>query len=224
MNIAIIDDSELISQMILKAVKPYGYIPHRIKSSDYDTKMNIDSYKLITIGTTIFKSSQYEIIKDLRLRNKNIPIVGILNGRNNSSKLTLFEAGADDVLSYPFLIKELIARMENILNRSEIRKDKKYSIDNIIVDTGSKSVRYKDDEIELRRKEYSILEYLVRNQGRTISRSELLDNVWDYRKITSSNTVDVHISNLRKKIHKEGLIKTIHGFGYKVETPKKLNK
>ena len=84
------------------------------------------------------------------------------------------------------------------------------------IDVESKCVFKNSKELELRRKEYDLLEYLLRNKERTVSRCELLDHVWDYRKYTGSNTVDVHVKRLRDKLEDQGFIKTIHGVGYQI--------
>ncbi len=216
MNIAIIDDSELISQMVTNALKPYGYIPDRIKSSQIND-ISINNYQMITISSSLYNAQQKELIEKFRKNSTSIPIIAILNKGDWKDRITLFESGADDVLNFPFPIKELIVRIQSLLNRPKQRQDKQYDINDIIINTAEKCARYKDKEIDLRRKEYSILEYLVKNQGRTVSRTELMDNIWDYRKITGSNTLDVHISNLRKKLSGRDIIKTVHGFGYKIE-------
>lgn len=216
MNIAIIDDSELISQMVTNALKPYGYIPDRIKSSQI-RDISIENYQMLTVSSSLYNVEQKELVESFRKESLSIPIIAILNKGDWKERISLFESGADDVLNFPFPIKELVVRIENLLRRPKERADKQYNIEDIIINTAEKCARDGEKEIELRRKEYSILEYLAKNQGRTVSRTELMDNIWDYRKITGSNTVDVHISNLRKKLSGKDIIKTVHGFGYKIE-------
>lgn len=221
MNIAIIDDSELISQMISKSVKPYGYIPQVIKSKNVKNEDFVSNkFKLLVINSSLLHKFQTDLIKEIRRINKEIAILGVIKSKNVNDKICVYESGADDVINFPFLIKEFLIRIENIMSRKGSRKDKVYNLDKIFINTGEKSVKYEDEEIDLRRKEYSILEYLARNQGRTVSRNELLDNIWDYTKITESNTIDVHISNLRKKLSNGKIIKTVHGFGYRIDKKK----
>jgi len=93
-------------------------------------------------------------------------------------------------------------------------------IGDILLDTTNKTVSVKNSDIDLRKKEYQLLEYLVRNRNRTVSRCELLDHVWDYRSYTGSNTIDVHVKRLRDKIPCKGLIETVHGQGYRVKDSK----
>ena len=98
--------------------------------------------------------------------------------------------------------------------------DKNVYIGDLMVDLQEKAV-YKDNmDIEIRRKEYDLFEYLVRNHDRVVSRCELLDHVWDYRKYIGSNTIDVHINRLRDKLKDKDLIRTIHGVGYQINTKK----
>ncbi len=88
------------------------------------------------------------------------------------------------------------------------------------MDTSSKSIYKENEEIEVRNKEYDLFEYLVRNKERPISRCELLDHVWDYREYVGSNTIDVHINRLRKKLKDSNIIETVHGIGYVVRDRK----
>jgi len=90
-------------------------------------------------------------------------------------------------------------------------------IGDVLLDTNNKTVSTKNSDIDLRKKEYQLLEYLVRNKNRTISRCELLDHVWDYRSYTGSNTIDVHIKRLRDKLPRKSLIETVHGQGYRIK-------
>jgi DNA-binding response OmpR family regulator len=102
--------------------------------------------------------------------------------------------------------------------------DKNIYIGDFLLDLDNRSV-YKDDkDIEIRKKEYDLFEYLVRNKGRVVSRCELLDHVWDYREYIGSNTVDVHINRLRDKLEDRNLIETVHGVGYQVKDLEKDSK
>jgi len=120
-------------------------------------------------------------------------------------------------------MQELLARIQSILRRPNNYVDSKIYIGDVLLDTQNKSISINNREVELRKKEYELLEYLVKNRNRTVSRCELLDHVWDYRSYTGSNTVDVHIKRIRDKISNKSLIETVHGQGYRVKerkTPK----
>jgi DNA-binding response OmpR family regulator len=217
MNTLIIDDSNIISHMISSALKPYGYEISHKKLKDFEnSRENLSQFDLFIINTSISSIEGIELIRRVRRRSKRSYIIGIITKGDWREKISFLEAGADDVLNYPFPMQEIVARIQNVTSRPQRRVEPKYKIGETVIDLNSRNVILNDKPLYLRKKEFGILEYLARNNQRPVSRSELLDNVWDYRKITGSNTVDVHISSIRKKTGDRKIIKTVHGFGYRI--------
>lgn len=226
MLISIIEDSQTIGHIISSTLKTYGYIPRVVTSKTIDTK-GLPNAKLHIINSMLKEHSSEKIMKALKSQDDPPGIIFINNKGTWKDNVRLLDLGADDVLSYPFPMQELLSRIKAIQNRSVTSHIKIYESKNLVVDQ-TKQLAYLADSPEepfnLRRKEFSLLKYLMRNKERPISRSELLDNVWDYRRINNSNTVDVHVNSLRKKLGKRAFIKTVHGFGYQLNdsepTPK----
>ena len=158
------------------------------------------------------------------MKNSNTSkILGICNKGSWVEKVEFLKQGGDDVLTYPFPIQELVARIQSLMRRPKSYIDENIYIGDYLLDLQERTL-YKDDkDIEIRKKEYDLFEYLIRNKGRTVSRCELLDHVWDYRQYVGSNTIDVHINRLRDKLNDKDIIKTVHGVGYQINE-KKLNK
>ncbi|MEE8325316.1 MAG: response regulator transcription factor, partial [Candidatus Humimicrobiaceae bacterium] len=124
---------------------------------------------------------------------------------------------ADDFLTKPFEFSELLARMRAFLRRSSEHKTNILSVLDITLSTEKEEVKVGGSEVRLTRKEYMILEYLLRNKGQLISRNQLLEHAWDRNVDIFTNVVDSHIKNLRKKLGKSGkIIKTIYGSGYRI--------
>jgi len=137
-----------------------------------------------------------------------------------SDKVAGLDTGADDYMTKPFAIEELLARIRVALNRKRNQKEPKYEnlqIGDLKINLASRSVFYKDEEIILTKKEYELLEYLVRNRNIVLSREQLLNHVWDYEYFGDTNVVDVYIRYLRQKIDEKygiHLISTVRGVGY----------
>lgn len=218
MNVLIIENSTTLSQLLQKALEAYGYNT-TLDTDEFTSKalvhQNIFDFALI--NTNLGEETTSKIIKTIRKENQTIKLLGVCNKGGWVEKVNFLNQGGDDVLTYPFPIQELLARIQSLMRRPKDYIDENLYIGKYIVDTQNRIVTVNEHEVPLRKKEYDLLEYLVRNQNRTISRCELLDHVWDYREYVGSNTIDVHIKRLRDKLDDKGFIKTIHGIGYKVQ-------
>jgi DNA-binding response OmpR family regulator len=224
MNILIIEKSKTISYILKNTLIAYSY-----NVSEDNSEFNSENlvkrkiFEVIILDTNLIgKFSTIDILKRIKgLKNSDCKILGICSTGNWKDKVNFLNNGGDDVLSYPFPIQELIARIQSLLRRPINYIDSRMYIGEVVVDTRNKSVSVENRDVDLRKKEYELLEYLMRNRNRTVSRCELLDHVWDYRSYTGSNTVDVHIKRIRDKILKKGIIETVHGQGYRIKDRKR---
>jgi DNA-binding response OmpR family regulator len=209
------EDSRLISEALETSLVNYGYITKR-KSYDEFLKSNCYVKDTDVLIINIDFEISDKLLEKMRNENPSLALVGLNTTNNWTKKLSLLKNGFDEVLDYPFPSQEMIVRIENILKRPRNTSKHILGTKTIQVDTRAKRVMHNKSEIQLRKKEFCLLEYLVRNKNRTVSRNELLDHVWDYNKINSSNTVDVHVKRLRDKIDNPRMIQTVHGFGYRI--------
>ncbi len=137
-----------------------------------------------------------------------------------ATKIEALNLGADDYLAKPFSLAELLARVHALLRREKKITGPKLVVADLEMDTRAHTVARAGKVIPLNRKEFALLEYLMRNPGTTLTRSMILEHVWDMNADPFTNTVDVHIRFLREKIdvgRRKKLLKTVHGFGYKIE-------
>jgi DNA-binding response OmpR family regulator len=225
MNILIIENSSTLSQLISKSLNAYGY-KVTLDNKDFTNKHLVDKniFDLFLINTNLGKGVTKKLLKYIVKKSKGSKVLGICNKGSWIEKVNFLNNGGDDVLTYPFPIQELLARIQSLMRRPRSYVDKNIYIGDFLLDLDNRSV-YKDDkDIEIRKKEYDLFEYLVRNKGRVVSRCELLDHVWDYREYIGSNTVDVHIKRLRDKLEDKDLIETVHGVGYQVKDPENNSK
>lgn len=167
--------------------------------------------------------SGLEVCKALRRRNATVPILILSGSKKPSTKVSLFEAGADDYLTKPFAIAELRARLLALLKRAN-RNDQSQDlyllkVGNLTLDPLSRHVERSGKPIQLRRKEFDILEYLMRNHNKIVTRSMIMDSVWESGSSSWDSTINVHIKRMRDKIdrpYKRKLIKTAYGLGYTI--------
>lgn len=219
MSITIIEDSRTIAHIISNTLKAYGFTP-RIFSSLEIHREGIPLGEIFILNSNLINFQSTAVITEAKKRSPAPGIICINNRGSWKDNVKMIEAGADEAMSYPFPMQELVARLRSIINRPKEKVIKTYEAGPLCVNTYSREILLQDKPLELRRKEFSLLSYLVRNQDRPVSRSELLDNVWDYRRINNSNTVDVHINRLRNKLGDTDIIKTVHGFGYQIKPRK----
>jgi len=215
MNVLIIEDSNSTGKILSSILESRNFRTKICRSLDIDysdIKENKYSFILMNINLEIDSIS---ILKNIKKQNIKLVVIGISSKGTRKEKVEFLNHKANDVIEYPFPIEELMARINRFMRKDE-DEESIIRLRNIELDTGNKSVKINNKEVKLRRKEYELLEYMIKNPNRSISRIELLDHVWDYRRITGSNTIDVHVKRLRDKLPKRGYIKTLHGFGYKI--------
>jgi two-component system copper resistance phosphate regulon response regulator CusR len=158
-----------------------------------------------------------ELLRQLRRTNSKVPVL-VLTARDAvQDKVANFEAGADDYLTKPFAFAELLVRVKALLRRGPVNRASVIRLDNLELDRLSQQVRRAGRRIELTSKEYSLLEYMMSNAGRVLSRTMIIEHVWDKSFDGITNIVDVYVRHLRNKVdetHDRKLIRTVRGVGY----------
>lgn len=175
-------------------------------------------YNLIIIDYILPGKSGLEVLKDIRAKGVNTPIM-IMSVRSEiDDKVSLLESGADDYIVKPFTYQEFRARVHALLRRNYKIIDETMVIDDLTIDISKTEVIKKGEKVYLTRKEFMLLQSLARNPGKVITRAELLEEVWNRDSDPFSNTVEAHIRNLRKKLESDKrIIHTVPGRGYKIE-------
>lgn len=217
MNILIIEESKTISQLIKRSLESQGFNT-TVDNINFCNRSFVKRkvFEVVVINTNLPKENTLKILKDIRSIDRNIKILGLCSHGGWKDKVSFLKNGGDDVVSYPFPIQELVERINSLHRRPKSYMDRNLYIGGYCLDRENFTIKEKDRHIKLRKKEYEVLEYLVRHKDRTVSRCELLDHVWDYRDYIGSNTIDVHIKRIRDKLERKDLIRTIHGKGYRV--------
>lgn len=220
MNILIIEDSSSVSHIISSILRSREYIVKETTSMQFEERdIKSGVFELIILNTSLDKGT-LEIQKRIRNESNRILLLGVSTKSTWKEKVDFLNNGGDDVLDYPFPMQELLARISSLQRRPKENNEGLLKFKDLEINSEAKNVTKSKKEIPLRRREFTLLEYMVRNKNRTVSRAELLDHVWDYRRATGSNTVDVHVKRLRDKLMDRELIETVHGFGYTVKDKK----
>ena len=217
MNILIIENSSTLSQIMEKTLDSYGY-KVTLDNENFGSKVYVKDgiFEFVILNTKLSGNKSEEILSYIIKHCPKTKVLGVCNNGGWPEKVNFLNHGGDDVLTYPFPMQELLARIQSVSRRPKSYVDSSLYVGDLILETNSKSIQKGNEDIEVRNKEYDLFEYLVRNKDRPISRCELLDHVWDYREYIGSNTIDVHINRLRKKLEDNNIIETVHGIGYVV--------
>jgi len=179
-----------------------------------------EDYDLMIFDIMLPYKDGVSLVKDVRNSNISTPILLLTAKLTLDDKIEGLDSGADDYLTKPFAFEELLARIRALLRRKEKNKQLQLKIVDLLLDTQTHIVKRNNMEINLTPKEYSILEYLLRNKNKVVSRTILTEHVYDYHFDTDSNVIDVHINKLRNKIDKgfeKQILYTIRGVGYTVK-------
>lgn len=223
MRILIIEDDKELNNGLKMALESEGYAVDTYfdgQKSERHILMNHSNYDLIVLDFMLPGKNGIELTQTLRSAEIYVPILMLTGVTDTDNKITALNAGADDYQTKPFSMEELIARVRALLRRPRESLPLEIKTSSITLNTTNKKVFFHGTEIKLTLKEYSILEYLMRNKGMVMSRDQILDHVWDFATNAFSNIVDVHITNLRKKLEKNGapnVLETIRGIGFTIQ-------
>ena len=222
MKLLVVEDNARLSERIFDRL--HGQHSIDIVETGHEVLIKTKSvkYGVILLDLGLPDMSGLEVCKRLRASQIDTPIL-ILTGTNDMVvRVELLNQGADDFMTKPFDANELRARINTLGRRRErqpLQKTIEYA--DLVIDLDQRQVFRSGNQIDLRRKEFDILEYLVSNNGRVLTRDMIMNHVWDDNKSTWHSTIDVHIKHLRDKIDKpygEPIIKTAYGLGYRVDS------
>lgn len=224
MRILLIEDEKDIAEFIkMNLIADFYTVDIALDGERGSFLARTNDYDLIICDYVLPKQTGPEIVKEIRTENKDVPIIILTVKSEIASKVNLFNLGVDDYLTKPFLFEELLAHIKAILRRPAKRENQVLKIDDLLLDTDKHLVKRGRQAITLTRKELSLLEYLLKNRGRIMSRIMIMEHVWDANADPFSNTIESHITNLRRKINlpgKKELIHTVSGRGYKIDLRK----
>jgi two-component system copper resistance phosphate regulon response regulator CusR len=222
MRILLVEDEPRMANVIAKGLREQSYAVDVAADGEealYQTSIN--DYDLILLDVLLPRRDGFEVCRELRARRDATPILMLTARATIDDRVTGFDAGADDYLTKPFSFRELSARVRALMRRNSQLRPDVFQLDDLIVDSASHRVSRASREIELTAKEYALLEFLARRAGQLVSRTEIAAHVWDDSFDPFSNTIEVYMNRLRKKIDDEHAVKLLHtrrGEGYILES------
>jgi two-component system, OmpR family, alkaline phosphatase synthesis response regulator PhoP len=222
-KILVIDDEEHILELIKFNLENSNYKVITATNGIEALKLvKLQLPQLILLDLMLPGMDGYDVCKEIRKDNSisSIPIIMITAKSEELDKILGLELGADDYITKPFSVRELMARVKAVLRRTTTQHiEKSYKFGNMTIDFQKHEVLKNDIRVELTLKEFELLEILVKNKGRVMTRDFLLDKIWGYEYVGETRTVDVHIRHLRQKIEDDDknprYIETIRGIGYR---------
>ena len=222
MRVLVVEDEPKMANVIAKGLREQSYAVDVAPDGDQGLYLtSINDYDVIVLDVLLPQRDGYEVCREIRARGDATPVLMLTARAAVDDRVTGFDAGADDYLTKPFSFRELMARIRALLRRdSQLRSDV-LQIEDLIVDSASHRVSRANHEVELTAKEYALLEYLARRAGQLVSRAEIAAHVWDDTFDPFSNTIEVYMNRLRKKIDGEHSLKLLHtrrGEGYILES------
>ncbi len=224
MNILLIEDEIKIAEFIRKGLKEQSYnvdVAYDGKKGQY--LAGINEYDVIVLDILLPKQDGWTTCNNIRENEVKTPILMLTSMVQTGDKVKGLNLGADDYLTKPFEFREFLARIRALARRVSSEKQSALRIDDLILDSAEHKVKRKNFEINLTAKEFSLLEYLLKNKRRVMSRAQISESVWGLDFHRGSNVVDTYIKLLRQKIDKgfeKPLIHTVIGVGYVVREEK----
>ncbi len=222
MRILLVEDEVKLAHALKRGLTQEHFIIDVAASGDEGLEMALlDTYDLLILDVMLPKLSGFEIARSLRQERLSVPILMLTARGELADKILGFEAGVDDYLTKPFAFEELLARIRALLKRPKELSEHVFTCDDLQLNTQTYEVKRGDVKIQLSRKEFALLEYMLRNKDRVLTKDTLVEHVWDYDSDILPNTVEQFIKGLREKIDKPFpqsamLIHTVRGFGYKL--------
>ncbi len=223
MRILIIEDEARLAELLKKQLSHFYIVDTALNGQSGAHLAEVCLYDLIILDLILPDIHGLHICKMLRTNKILTPVLILTGELLTSDKVETLDAGADDYLTKPFQFAELLARVRALLRRNPKGNGHAVlTVDDLVLDPIKRLAVRGSQVLTLRRKEFDLLEYMMRNQGKVLPRRMILDQVWDDERDNYGNSIDVHIKHLRDQVDKNGgvpLIQTVYGYGYKLVGP-----
>ena len=211
----LVEDEHAIGSLVRGYLERHGYRVVWARSGE-DGLAELDRHpiRIVLLDVRLPGIDGFDVARRIRHRS-DVPIVMLTARDEEPDRVAGLELGADDYLTKPFSPRELVARMKAVLRRAEGRTEEVLTLEDVVVNRDAREVTVDGRQVELTTKEFDLLATLIENAGIVISREQLLDRVWGMTYPGGTRTVDVHVAQLRRKLERPDLIRTVRGAGYK---------
>ncbi len=217
MKLLLVEDDEMLGEGLVEGLKMEGYVVDWLTNGRLaDEALKMNSYELIVLDLNLPDMEGLDILKALRARKDETPVMVLTAKDTVPDRVMGLDSGADDFVIKPFELDEVCARLRALARRNEGRSVPQIAYKGIVLDPASHQVTWHNQKIDLSQKEFEILSFLMANVGRVISRARLEESLYSWDTDVESNTVEVHIHHLRKKLE-PSIIRTVRGVGYIID-------
>lgn len=220
MRILVVEDDKRIANFLKTGLKEHGFAVDLAYDFQEGKYLALEeSYDLLILDLTLPKGNGLDICRALRKAGSETPVLILTAKTQVEDRIVGLNAGADDYLGKPFAFSELLARVQALIRRSHKNASPTLTIGDLELNPLSHEVKRNGEKIDLSPKEFAVLEFLMRHKNQVVTRTMILEHVWDYNFESFSNIVDVYVTHLRKKInndHSQNIIHSIHGVGFKI--------
>jgi two-component system, OmpR family, response regulator QseB len=217
MRLLLVEDDELLGDAVKTGLTQFDYVVDWLKDGEAArSALKLESFELIILDLGLPKLSGLALLKNIRQDGNTTPVIILTARESIEDRIKGLDSGADDYLIKPFDLNELSARIRALVRRSQGRADSLLQYKNITLDPAAHSVLVDDVLVNVPRREFALLQKLLENNGQVLSREQLMQSMYGWEEDVDSNTLEVHIHNLRKKLN-ANFIRTIRGIGYMAE-------
>jgi DNA-binding response OmpR family regulator len=221
MKILVVEDEKKIASFVRKGLESAGFIVDTSQNGDDGFLLaTTRPYDAIVLDIMLPGKDGLSILRNLRDRNMSVPVILLTARSELNERLDGLNLGADDYLTKPFFIEELIARLHAVTRRAAGATQSILSVEDLTVNLLTRDVTRGERKIQLTAREFALLESLMRSPGRVLTRAQICEQVWDYNFDPGTNLIEVYIQRLRKKVDEGAavkLIETIRGVGYRMK-------
>jgi DNA-binding response OmpR family regulator len=219
MYVLVVEDERRLAQLVRRVLEEEGHTVDVAHDGEEGLQMALEgTHDVIVLDIMLPEINGLDVCKSLRSNRVDTPVLLLTALDGVDDRVRGLDAGADDYLPKPFAFQELMARLRALSRRRvQPRDPQELNVDDLTLDLRRRRAQRDGRSIELSPKEFSLLEFLMRNQGRVVTRTQILDHLWGYDFATDSNLVDVYVAYLRRKVDKDTsnkLIRTVRGVGY----------
>jgi DNA-binding response OmpR family regulator len=228
MRILLVEDDRRIARFVVKGLREQAYaVDVTGDGDDASYKLSVNDYDAVILDVMIPGRDGFEVCRNLRAAGSAVPIIMLTARDTVNDRITGLDSGADDYLTKPFAVTELLARLRALLRRGHVVRPATISIADLVLDTRAQRATRNGRSLALTTKEYALLEYLAREDGRVVGRAEIAEHVWDESFDPMTNLIDVCINRLRRKVDNDFSVKLIHtrrGAGYMLAAPDQVER
>lgn len=222
MRILVVEDDRKVASFIRKGLTEDGYAVDVASDGETGLAMGLDRlHDVIVLDVMLPRKPGFQVVRELRQAKVTTPVLLLTAREAVEDKVQGLDAGADDYLTKPFAFAELLARVRALLRRGTAARAPVLQVADLTLDPAVRTVTRGGEAISLTNREFALLEYLLRNAGRVLTRTMIAEHVWDYSFDSGTNVIDVYVNYLRKKIdagRERKLIHTVRGVGYILKT------